>query len=239
VTLRRPIRVVLDIADCALRADIADACAGAGIAVAACRPSPPLPPSVTLPALRGRDGWEQGEGREEADYDVVLTDRPIETAVPAIALVSGEPPRVWPTNVRAVVPVNVDAATLAAIITVVAAGYALASPPSPVPSLTLARRRARDGWGTAEAQGGRADEYPSPFADPGDVADESANALSLREREVLALLVEGASNKEIARALALSIHTVKFHVAALTEKLGARSRGEAVAIAIRAGLVIV
>ena len=206
---------MLHIADCALRADIADACEGAGIAVAASRPSPLAPPSLSLPRLPGRDGWEQAEGREEADGDVVLTDRPIETAVPAVALVSGEPPRVWPANVRAVVPADVDAATLVAIITVVAAGYALA------PHRDLA------------------DEDPSPFADPGDVADESANALSLREREVLALLAEGASNKEIARALALSIHTVKFHVAALTEKLGARSRGEAVAIAIRAGLVMV
>jgi DNA-binding NarL/FixJ family response regulator len=173
---------------------------------------------------------------------VVLTDRPIETAVPAIALVSGEPPRIWPANVRAVVPADVDAATLVAIITVVAAGYALAPPPypPPPPSLTLPRKRGREGWGTTgEGKGGSADEDPSPFADPGDVADESANALSLREREVLALLAEGASNKEIARALALSIHTVKFHVAALTEKLGARSRGEAVAIAIRAGLVMV
>ena len=209
MTLRRPIRVVLHIADCALRADIADACEGAGIAVAASRPFPP--PSLTLPRLRWRDGWKQGA----ADGDLVLTDRPIETAVPAIALVLGEPPRVWPANVRAVVPADVDAAMLVAIITVVAAGYALA------PHRDLA------------------DEDPSPFADPGDVADESANALSLREREVLALLAEGASNKEIARALALSIHTVKFHVAALTEKLGARSRGEAVAIAIRAGLVMV
>ena len=215
MTLRRPVRVVLHIADCALRADIADACEGAGIAVAASLPSPLPPPSLTLPALRGSDGWEQAEGRKEADGDVILTDRPIETAVPAIALVSGEPPRVWPANVRAVVPADVDAATLVAIITVVAAGYALA------PHRELA------------------DEDPSPFADPGDVADEPANALSLREREVLALLAEGASNKEIARALALSIHTVKFHVAALTEKLGARSRGEAVAIAIRAGLVMV
>jgi len=206
---------VLHIADCALRADIADACEGAGIAVVASLPSPLPPPSLTLPALRGSDGWEQAEGRKEADGDVILTDRPIETAVPAIALVSGEPPRVWPANVRAVVPADVDAGTLVAIITVVAAGYALA------PHRDLA------------------DEDPSPFADPGDVADESANALSLREREVLALLAEGASNKEIARALALSIHTVKFHVAALTEKLGARSRGEAVAIAIRAGLVMV
>ena len=220
MTLRRPIRVVLHIADCALRADIADACEGAGIAVAASRPYPP--PSLTLPRLRGWDGWEQGA----ADGDVVLTDRPIETAVPAVALVSGEPPRVWPANVRAVVPADVDAGTLVAIITVVAAGYALAPPPYPPPH-------------AGEGKGGGADEDPSPFADPGDVADESANALSLREREVLALLAEGASNKEIARALALSIHTVKFHVAALTEKLGARSRGEAVAIAIRAGLVMV
>jgi DNA-binding CsgD family transcriptional regulator len=215
--------VVLHIADCALRADIADACEGAGIAVAEPRPSPPPPPPPSLPRLPGRDGWEQAEGREEAD--VILTDRPIETAIPAIALVSGEPPGVWPANVRAVVPADVDAATLAAIITVVAAGYALAphrdlADEDPHP--TLPRKRARVGWG-----------------DPGDVADESANALSLREREVLALLAEGASNKEIARALALSIHTVKFHVAALTEKLGARSRGEAVAIAIRAGLVMV
>jgi DNA-binding NarL/FixJ family response regulator len=183
--------------------------------------------------LPARDGWQQGA----ADGDVVLTDRPIETAVPAIAVVR-EPPGVWRGNVRAVVPADVDAATLAAIITVVAAGYALAPPPYPPPSTTLRRKRGREGWATEEGKGAGADDA-SPFADPGDVADESANALSLREREVLALLAEGASNKEIARALALSIHTVKFHVAALTEKLGARGRGEAVAIAIRAGLVMV
>ena len=115
----------------------------------------------------------------------------------------------------------------------------------PLPTLPLAptlpspARGGGLGRGAGEGKGGGANEDLSPFADPGDVADESANALSLREREVLALLAEGASNKEIARALALSIHTVKFHVAALTEKLGARSRGEAVAIAIRAGLVMV
>jgi len=191
---------VLYIADRDLRADIADACEGADIAVAC-----PLPPS----ALRG-----QGEDREE-DADVALTDGPVETAVPVIALVSGESHKVWPANVRAVVPTDVDAATLVAVITVVAAGYALA------PRKDLAG------------------EDPGAWADPGDAADELASALSPREREVLALLAEGASNKEIARALALSIHTVKFHVASLTEKLGARSRVEAVAIAIRAGLVMV
>ena len=58
-------------------------------------------------------------------------------------------------------------------------------------------------------------------------------------REVLALLAEGASNKAIARVLGVSVHTAKFHVASLTEKLGAKGRLEAVAIAIRSGLVMV
>jgi DNA-binding NarL/FixJ family response regulator len=222
----RPIRVVLYIGDRALRADIADICEGADIAVAA----PPSPPSYPPPLAREGQGGGAGE-----DADVALADRPVETAVPVIALVSGETRRAWPANVRAVVPADVNAATLVAIITVVAAGYALAPPAfSPPPSLlTRPSKRGRGGWG----EGGGAGE--NPFADPGDVADALANALSLREREVLALVAEGASNKEIAHSLALSLHTVKFHVASLIEKLGARSRGEAVAIALRAGLVMV
>jgi DNA-binding CsgD family transcriptional regulator len=61
--------------------------------------------------------------------------------------------------------------------------------------------------------------------------------LSPREREVLALLLDGASNKAIARALGISVRTAKFHVAAVFAKLGARNRAEAVAIALREGLV--
>ena len=61
--------------------------------------------------------------------------------------------------------------------------------------------------------------------------------LTARELQVAALLVEGASNKAIARALGISVHTVKFHVAAVLEKLGARNRADAVAIALREGLV--
>jgi len=61
--------------------------------------------------------------------------------------------------------------------------------------------------------------------------------LSPREREVLDLLVDGASNKAIARALAISISTVKYHLAAVFAKLGARTRSEAVAVALREGLV--
>jgi DNA-binding NarL/FixJ family response regulator len=65
-----------------------------------------------------------------------------------------------------------------------------------------------------------------------------APRLSPREREVLALLVEGAPNKEIARALDISVRTVKFHVAAVLGKLGARNRAEAVARALRDGLIV-
>jgi DNA-binding NarL/FixJ family response regulator len=61
--------------------------------------------------------------------------------------------------------------------------------------------------------------------------------LSPRERQVLELLVDGAPNKAIARALGISISTVKFHLAAVFEKLGARTRSEVVAVALREGLV--
>jgi DNA-binding NarL/FixJ family response regulator len=63
--------------------------------------------------------------------------------------------------------------------------------------------------------------------------------LTNREIEVLHLLAEGASNKVIARALGISSHTVKFHVAAILEKLSVASRTEAVMNAIRLGLLLV
>lgn len=70
-------------------------------------------------------------------------------------------------------------------------------------------------------------------------AEEAAGtALTPREREVLALLADGASNKVIARQLGLSFHTVKAHVAAVLGKLGASSRADAVARGARAGLVM-
>jgi DNA-binding NarL/FixJ family response regulator len=62
--------------------------------------------------------------------------------------------------------------------------------------------------------------------------------LTARELEVLALLAEGAANKDIAHQLALSEHTVKFHVSSILGKLGATSRTEAVREGIRRGLVL-
>jgi DNA-binding CsgD family transcriptional regulator len=61
--------------------------------------------------------------------------------------------------------------------------------------------------------------------------------LTARELEVLALLAEGASNKTIARRLAISIHTAKFHVASVIDKLDAIGRTDAVAHAARLGII--
>jgi DNA-binding NarL/FixJ family response regulator len=70
-------------------------------------------------------------------------------------------------------------------------------------------------------------------------ADGSEHArLTRRELEVLAAMADGASNKAIARRLGISLHTVKFHVAAILAKLDADSRTEAVAKAAQLGLVM-
>ncbi len=68
-------------------------------------------------------------------------------------------------------------------------------------------------------------------------AEPGAEALTPREREVLALVVEGLSNKAIAQRLQISEHTAKFHVNAILTKLGAQRRVEAVVRAARLGLV--
>ena len=62
-------------------------------------------------------------------------------------------------------------------------------------------------------------------------APKLGDDLSEREREVLALLSQGLSNKEIAERLFLSVATIKYHVRLLLSKLGAGSRAEAVALA--------
>lgn len=59
--------------------------------------------------------------------------------------------------------------------------------------------------------------------------------LTPRETEVLGLLAEGLSNREVGVRLGMSAHTAKFHVNAILGKLGARTRAEAVAIAARSG----
>ena len=68
-------------------------------------------------------------------------------------------------------------------------------------------------------------------------APEQDAALTPREIQVLSLLAEGASNKSIARRLGISVHTVKFHVASLLDKFEAIGRTDAVAHALRLGVI--
>ncbi len=63
--------------------------------------------------------------------------------------------------------------------------------------------------------------------------------LTPRETEVLRAVAAGQTNKAIALKLGISDHTVKFHLSSAMNKLGAASRAEAVAIAIRRGLIAV
>jgi two-component system response regulator NreC len=70
---------------------------------------------------------------------------------------------------------------------------------------------------------------PSPLREP-------ARALSVREREVLQLIAEGKSSKEIAVALAIAVPTVETHRRQIMDKLGLRTIAELTKFAIREGL---
>lgn len=68
-------------------------------------------------------------------------------------------------------------------------------------------------------------------------ADNPGFDLTDREREVLALMVEGLNNKQIADRLVVSVSTAKFHVSSILSKLNANSRTEAVSFALQNHLV--
>ncbi|KJC58711.1 transcriptional regulator [Bradyrhizobium sp. LTSPM299] len=92
------------------------------------------------------------------------------------------------------------------------AGLRLAAPGEPVAAVIISRDR--------ETAGSASDFELTP-----------------RELDVLALLAEGASNKMIARRLGISVHTAKFHVGSLLDKLDATGRTDAVAHAARRGVI--
>jgi len=68
--------------------------------------------------------------------------------------------------------------------------------------------------------------------------NEPETHLTGREQEVVELLVQGFSNRRIAKRLGISEHTAKFHVNGILLKLGAGTRTEAVVVAARRGLVM-
>jgi two-component system, NarL family, response regulator YdfI len=73
----------------------------------------------------------------------------------------------------------------------------------------------------------------------GDQQEETAmvEEITARETEVLRMLAKRLANKDIARRLGISEHTVKFHISSILEKLGAATRTEAVTLGIRRGLI--
>ncbi|HEV2123091.1 MAG TPA: LuxR C-terminal-related transcriptional regulator [Chloroflexota bacterium] len=89
------------------------------------------------------------------------------------------------------------------------------------------------------------EDQPSPPArEPAPVASTSSTTprserglLSPREQEVLALVAEGLSNKEIARRLIVSESTAKYHVTSLFNKLGANTRAQVIARAAALGML--
>jgi two-component system, NarL family, nitrate/nitrite response regulator NarL len=79
--------------------------------------------------------------------------------------------------------------------------------------------------------------FASALLHLGEPAPLAPTLLSPREQEVLSLLSEGLSNRDIATRLGISHHTAKFHVNAILDKLGATTRTEAVVLAARSGLL--
>jgi DNA-binding NarL/FixJ family response regulator len=90
-----------------------------------------------------------------------------------------------------------------------------------------------------KAQGGERVVDPAVLTGDGEAEEptEAASALTEREREVLVLLAEGHSNREIASSLFVSLPTVKTHLAHIYAKLGAKNRNEALGRAVAGGLL--
>ncbi|MET2830875.1 helix-turn-helix transcriptional regulator [Mesorhizobium shangrilense] len=159
--------------------------------------------------------------------DVAIVDDRGDDAMPASTprvLLSGRAGSERPAGeVFAVMPAGADDLLIAAAARLAAAGYRVSGDGRRI----VARH---DDFHAGDGE---------PFED--EASDEHAvrPTLSPREAEVLALLAEGAPNKVIARRLNISVHTAKFHVAAILIKLGAANRTDAIAIAMRQGLVLV
>ena len=72
---------------------------------------------------------------------------------------------------------------------------------------------------------------------PSDEETSASGPLTDREAEVLALLAKGLANKQIAAALGISEHTIKFHVSSIYTKLNVTNRTEAVRAGLRSGWI--
>jgi two-component system nitrate/nitrite response regulator NarL len=159
-------------------------------------------------------GWEADEGLAILG-ELGLGEPALDSDGDSLAVVALAPDKesaaaAWSAGARALLPRTISGAGLIAAIQAVAQGLAVIEP-----------ELLASGWpaGPAEAAG---------------LSEE----LTPRELQVLQLLAEGLANKAIAQRLAISEHTVKFHVNAIMGKLGAQSRTAAVVQAMRLGLIM-
>jgi DNA-binding NarL/FixJ family response regulator len=148
--------------------------------------------------------------------DVVIADHlPVCEGVPIIVLEdSADPLEILKAGARGVLPRRSTLSDLLLAIDAVAQGFAILP---------------------------RDVQWPDSTRDPASdkrYLTQRDPMLTTRELDVLRLLAEGASNKLIARRLGISFHTAKFHVASIAAKLDATGRTDAVAQAVRLGLIL-
>ena len=118
-----------------------------------------------------------------------------------------------------------------------AQGYLLKSVRSPQ-LVNMLRGAMRGEAAITPALGGRMlEEFRRLSQTANQVSPDETIALTQREQEVLSLVAEGASDKEIAEVLSLSVHTVKSHMRNILSKLHLSHRHEAAIYAVREGLI--
>jgi len=174
------------------------------------------------------NGVEAVERAAALDPDVVLMDlrMPGGGGVEAIARLTRDGAR---AKVLVLTTYDTDSDTLPAI-EAGATGYLLKD--APRDELFTAVRAAAQGRTVLSPA--VASRLVSAVRTPGTPGNES---LSAREREVLALVAKGTSNREIARELFISEATVKTHLTHLYAKLGVNDRAAAVAVAYDRGIL--
>jgi two-component system, NarL family, response regulator LiaR len=172
------------------------------------------------------DGAEAIRQTRRLRPDVVVMDllMPVLDGFAAIRAISDELPETRVLSLTSVLENNsvVEAIRAGAI------GYLLKN--APVTELRTAIKSAAAGQ-----------MYLSPQVSPYFLdmvrRPDSPEHLTPREKDVLRLLAQGHSNKEIARTLYLAEETVKFHVRHILAKLGVQSRAQAILATIRLGMV--
>jgi DNA-binding NarL/FixJ family response regulator len=164
------------------------------------------------------------DGAAEPAWDRVAESLPAGVAV--IVLEAGGSSRLTPRSPHLALPRSASRAALAGAVLAMSAGLRVERPglagvpPGP--------------WTTAPA--------PAVVYDPAEDDEQGAwspEAPTPRERDVLGLAALGLTNRAIAGRLGMSEHTVKFHLASVYAKLGARGRTQAVRRALQRGWIAI